>query len=165
MYRDIPEELRALIEPVVEDHGLELVDASFMGGRDLLRIIVDTPRSDGRVPIDRCAAVSREIGTQLDAADAIQNAYRLEVSSPGLDRILAREKDFVAACGDEVRIETRQPLEGRRRFRGTLASFSDGIVRVCVDGQDFEIAFADIAKASSVYKFTSKDFSGEGDAR
>jgi len=99
VYRDIPEELRVLIEPVVGDAGFELVDALLTRGRApwLLRVILDTPEGDGRVPIEHCARVSREIGSQLDAADAIAVPYRLEVSSPGLDRVLAREKDFLLA--------------------------------------------------------------------
>ena len=114
MYRDIPPELRALIEPIVEDHGYELVDVDVRRGRPpwLVRITIDTPQGDGRVPIDRCADVSREVGTQLDAEDAIERTYRLEVSSPGLTRVLARERDFAAACGCEVSLETRRPLDG-----------------------------------------------------
>jgi ribosome maturation factor RimP len=71
MYRDIPSELRVLIEPVVGDHGLELVDVTLHRGRSpwLLRVTVDTPEGDGRVPVGRCAELSRELGTQLDAAD------------------------------------------------------------------------------------------------
>ena len=68
--------------------------------------------------------MSREIDTQLDVADAIERSYRLEVSSPGLDRVLAREVDFTRACGSEVAIETRRPIEGRRRFRGRLDDFA-----------------------------------------
>ena len=124
MYRDIPEPLRALIEPVVEDAGCELVDVLLARGRPpwLLRITIDTPAGDGRVPIERCADVSREIGTQLDAADAFPVSYRLEVTSPGLDRVLAREKDFAAACGAEVQLETRRPLDGRLPLRTTAGS-------------------------------------------
>jgi ribosome maturation factor RimP len=82
VYRDIPEELRVLIEPVVDDAGFELVDALLTRGRApwLLRVTIDTPEGDGRVPIERCAGVSREIGSQLDATDAIPVSYRLEVS-------------------------------------------------------------------------------------
>jgi ribosome maturation factor RimP len=96
IYRDIPEDLRALIEPVVHEHGCELVDVEVARGqgKGLLRIVVDTPQADGRVPIERCVAISREVETLLDAADAMPGAYQLEVSSPGLDRVLAREKDF-----------------------------------------------------------------------
>lgn len=162
MYRDIPEELRALIEPVVEFAGYELVDAQFLrGGRPwLLRVTIDTPQGDGRVPVDACAAVSRELGTQLDVAEPIESSYRLEVSSPGLDRPLSREKDFTAACGSEVQIETRMPIEGRKRFRGLLVGFENEVATVDVDGREVGISFADVAKAKTVYKFTRADFAG-----
>ncbi len=160
MYRDIPEDLRVLVEPIVEDSGLELVDVLVTRGRRpwLLRVTVDTSRGDGRVSVDRCAEIAREIGTQLDAADAIPIEYRLEVSSPGLDRVLAREKDFAAACGSEVSIETHQAFSGRRRFRGRLLGFEQGIARLTVDGREVGIPFAEVAKANTIYKFTRADF-------
>lgn len=161
MYRDIPEELRTLIEPVVEGAGLELVDAMMTRGRPpwLLRVTIDTPEGDGRVPVERCASVSREIETHLDAADVIDRAYRLEVSSPGLDRVLAREKDFTKACGGEVRIETRLPVDGRRHFKGLLRAFEGGVAHLEVDGREVGIAFDQVARAQTVYKFTRADFS------
>lgn len=160
VYRDIPEELKVLIEPVVRDSGFELVDALLTRGRApwLLRVTLDTPEADGRVPIERCAAVAREIGSQLDAADAIAVPYRLEVSSPGLDRLLAREKDFQVACGGEVQVETLRPIDGRRRFRGVLVAFEAGIARVLVDGREYNLPFAEITKAHRIYKFTRDDF-------
>ena len=93
MYRDIPEDLKILIEPIVEDAGFELVDIVQKRGRQpwLLRAVIDTKVGDGRVPVERCAEVSREIETHLDAADAIAAPYRLEVSSPvSIDRSHAR---------------------------------------------------------------------------
>ena len=160
MYRDIPEPLRALIEPVVEDHGCELVDVDVQigHGAGLVRITVDTAAGDGRVPIETCAALSREIGVQLDAADAIPGRYRLEVSSPGLDRLLARGKDFAAARGQEVKIQTRRALDGRRRFRGVLVDFDSSRVRISSEGQATEIPFEEISKAHTVYKFSRADF-------
>lgn len=160
MYRDIPEEMRALIEPIVDDYGLELVDADLKRGRVpwTLRVIVDTSEGDGLVPVEDCARVSREIGSHLDARDLIPAHYTLEVSSPGLDRVLAREKDFAAACGREVRLETRVPQSGRRRFRGRLVGFHDGVARLLIDAQEIEIAFADVARAKLVYEFTREDF-------
>ena len=164
MYRDIPAELCSLIEPIVQDFGFELVDVALHRGRSpwQLRITLDTPQGDGRVPVERCAEVSREIGTQLDAADWAPCAYRLEVSSPGLDRVLAREVDFARACGSEVSVETRRPLDGRRRFRGTLLAFEADVARIRVDGSDFEVPFAEVAKAKSIYRFTSADFGDKG---
>jgi ribosome maturation factor RimP len=160
VYADIPTDLRRLIEPIVEDHGLELVDVEFARGRPpwRLRVVVDNPAMDGRVPVDRCAEVSRELGARLDAAGAIETRYLLEVTTPGFDRVLAREKDFVAACGAEVRVETRRPLEGRRRFRGRLSAFEGGTLRIAVEGRPVAIPFAEVAKANCVYEFTREDF-------
>jgi ribosome maturation factor RimP len=167
VYRDIPEELRALIEPVVEDSGLELVDATLARGRGpwLLRVTVDTPEGDGRVSVDQCARVSRELGSELDAADPIPGSYRLEVSSPGLDRLLAREKDFLAARGSEVQIETLRPLDNRRHFRGLLRDFEGGVARLIVDGHPIDIPFDEIARGNTVYHFSRDDFAVEVDSR
>jgi len=166
MYRDIPEPLRALVEPVVADHGFELVLADVQRGPSgsVVRVVIDTQAGDGRVPIDECALVSRELETCLDADGLVALPYTLEVSSPGLDRVLGREKDFAAACGREVKIETRRPIEGRRRFRGELVAFDAGRVHVRVDGKPFEIDFADVAKANQVYHFTTADFARKAKA-
>ena len=160
LYGDIPEELRELIEPIVAEHGLELVDVERLGGQgsQVLRIYIDTPDGDGLVPVDGCVAVSREVETSLDATEAVSGRYRLEVSSPGLDRHLGREKDFSAVVGREVKLETRQPLDGRRRFRGRLLAFDGGEAQLEVDGRPVAIPFADVAKANAIYEVTSADF-------
>ena len=160
MYWDNPEALRILTEPVVDDSGFQLVDVLLVrGGKPwTLRVTIDTPECDGRVSVDSCAAVSREIGSQLDVADSINGNYRLEVSSPGLDRPLAREKDFTAARGCQVQIETKQPIAGRRRFRGVLVRYEDRIAAVEVDGSEVEIPFADVLKAKTIYQFSRADF-------
>jgi ribosome maturation factor RimP len=164
VYRDIPDDLRALIEPVVEDHGFELVDVVVTrgAGPGSVRVTIDSELGNGLVPIDVCVDVSREIETQLDANEAVDGSYRLEVSSPGLDRTLAREKDFTAACGDEVKIKTRRPLDGRRRFKGVLVDFKGGIARVAVDGREIEIPFDEVEKANKLYKFSRADFRAAG---
>jgi len=160
VYRDIPEELRILIEPVVDDAGFELVDVLLArGGKPwTLRITIDTPECNGRVSVDSCATVSREIGSQLDVADSMKAKYRLEVSSPGLDRPLAREKDFTAACGREVQIETKQPIAGQRKFRGVLVRFEDLVAVIDAGKSEVEIPFADVLKAKAIYQFSRADF-------
>jgi ribosome maturation factor RimP len=162
VYRDIPEELRALIEPIVNQAGFELVDALLARGGNpwTLSVTIDTPESDGRVSVESCAAVSRELGSQLDVADTIKADYRLEVSSPGLDRPLTREKDFASACGRKVQIETRQPISGRRRFRGVLVRFEADVAAIEVDGSEVEISFAEVSKAKTIYEFSRTDFVG-----
>ena len=152
MYRDIPESLRAIVEPVVEDHGLELVDAGVHGGpgRTRVCVVVDTHAGDGRVPVDQCARVSREVGHGLDAHDVVSGAYLLEVTSPGVDRVLAREKDFQGAVGGPVAVETREPLAGRRRFRGRLDAFDGREAQIRTESEVFAIPFECIARARAV---------------
>lgn len=187
MYRDIPSELRESIEPVVADYGFELVNVDIQrGGNPVMKVTIDTPAGDGRVPVEALERVSRELGTQLDAVDAMPGAYRLEVSSPGLDRLLGREKDFVAACaaGREVKITTRGPLEGRRRFRGKLVDFRrrnagaddqgdasaagdearDAVACVEDSGNRYEIPFSQIDRANAIYEFSSADFRDENES-
>lgn len=149
-----------MIEPVVEGAGFELVDVLFKRGRSpwQVKIVIDTLRGDGRVPIEHCAVVSREIETNLDAANAIESAYRLEVSSPGLDRILAREKDFEAALDSEIQLQTREPQDGRRKFRGLLLGFEESVARLKMDDCEVRIPFDSIMRANVIYKFTRADF-------
>ena len=181
IYRDIPPELLALIEPVVVDHDCELVDVEVARnqGRGLLRITVDNRNGDGRVAIERCVKISREVETLLDAADAMPGAYQLEVSSPGLNRLLGREKDFVAAIDQEVKLQTRRPIDGRRRYRGRLLGIDAGVLRMKVDGvgksdrasagesggEEVLIPIDEVEKANSIYEFTSADFAKESSRR
>jgi ribosome maturation factor RimP len=160
VYRDIPDDLKALIEPVVEDHGFELVDVVVTRGAGVsaIRVTIDRAEGDGLVPVGDCAEVLREIESQLDASETFAESYGLEVSSPGLDRTLAREKDFSAACGEEVKIRTRRPLDGRRRFKGMLLDFKDGVACVEIDGCEVAIPFDEIEKANKLYKFSRADF-------
>ena len=155
MYRDIPEKLLRVVEPVVRAHGLELVDAALGRGptRSLLRVVVDTPSGDGRVKVDECAAVSRELGHGLDVSELIAGAYTLEVSSPGIDRTLAREVDFARAVGRKVALETRDPIDGRRRFKGELVAFDGVTATVRCDGRDHLIPFSAIERAKAFHLF------------
>ncbi len=160
MYHDIPDDLRAHIEPIVADYGCELVDVERTGGqgKTILRVIVDNESGDGRVDVDVLARVSREIEAQLDAADAISGAYDLELSSPGLDRVLAREKDFVASVGEKVKLKARRPVDGRRHFKGRLVGFEAGQLRLEIDGKDVSVPFEAIEKANRIYEFSAADF-------
>jgi len=153
MYWDIAEDMRNLIEPIANDHGLEVVDASLKQGRGRghFRVIVDTPAGDGRVTIDQCAEVSREIGRALDVADLIPAAYTLEVCSPGVDRTLGRVVDFERAVGRRVAVETRQPLEGQRRFKGELVEFVGDELHLQVGARRVQIPLAAVVRANAIY--------------
>jgi len=158
VYRDIPGELRQMIEPVIEDHGCELVNATVAHRPTIVRVTVDTESGDGQVGVDVCARISRELGTHMDATDAIGETYRLEVSSPGLHRVLARPKDFTRACGSVVKLTTRTGIEGRRRFQGCLVSFDGNFAELDVDNSRVRIPFEEIERANTVYQFAAKDF-------
>ncbi len=111
------ETIETLVRPIVEDRGYELVDLQLRTdrGRLVLRLLVDRP---GGITLDECASVSREVAPHLEVADPIRGAYVLEVSSPGIRRPLKRPGDFERFQGERVRVRTRDPVDGRRTFRG-----------------------------------------------
>jgi ribosome maturation factor RimP len=109
-----------IITPVIEDMGYELVRVRLMSGKEsLLQIMADRPQ--GGIEVDDCAKISQAVSAVLDVEDPILDAYTLEVSSPGIDRPLTRLKDFEMFEGYEAKIETADLIDGRRRFKGTLA--------------------------------------------
>ncbi len=141
-YTALAEKVKELAEPVVDELGLELVDVVYAteSGRRILRVIIDGP---GGVTIDDCTMVSRELGTLLDV-----ESYSLEVSSPGLDRPLVREKDFRNAVGKKIRLRTKEPLDGRRNFRAVLVGVGDDSVTLeDSEGRLWKIELSNIDKA------------------
>jgi len=121
-----------LVEPALQDRGFRLVRVAVSGGESKT-VQVMAERADGTMSIEDCEAVSREISPLLDVHDPIAGSYRLEVSSPGIDRPLVRPSDFEDWSGYEAKIELKEPIDGRKRFRGTLDGFEDGEVRITVD--------------------------------
>jgi ribosome maturation factor RimP len=121
--------LAALIDPVLVDLGFRLVRVAMSGG-DSPSLQIMAERPDGTFTIDDCATVSRELSPALDAYDPLPGAYRLEVSSPGIDRPLVRPSDFEDWAGYEAKLELSQPVNGRKRFRGIIEGFEDGEVRL-----------------------------------
>jgi ribosome maturation factor RimP len=121
-----------LIEPALLDRGFRLVRVA-ISGREGKTVQVMAERADGTMSIEDCEAISREISPLLDVHDPIAGSYRLEVSTPGIDRPLVRPSDFDDWSGYEAKIELKEPIEGRKRFRGTLEGFDDGEVRIAVD--------------------------------
>lgn len=113
-----------IISPVLEDMGFELIRLRLMGGETpTLQIMAERP--SGGIEVDECAEISTAVSATLDVEDPITEAYHLEVSSPGIDRPLTRLKDFDAYEGYEVKLETAELIDGRRRWRGILAGVED----------------------------------------
>ncbi|MBI5328413.1 MAG: ribosome maturation factor RimP [Deltaproteobacteria bacterium] len=144
---DVILQVRELAEPVLLEKGMELVDIEYKmeHGRWVLRFFID--KQEG-ITVDDCGDVSAELGTILEVKDIIHHSYTLEVSSPGLDRALTREKDFVRYKGRKVKIKTKQPILGRRNFLAILDDFKEGMVfLIDSEGKRWEIPFNDIDKA------------------
>ncbi len=144
----------ALAAPVLAGLGFRLVRVR-VSGLDGCTVQVMAERPDGSMSIEECEAVSRALSPVLDVADPIERAYRLEISSPGLDRPLVRRSDFERHIGDVVKIELTAPLNGRKRFRGCLTGIDDGTARVRVDDSpegapDVALPFDDMADAKLV---------------
>jgi len=155
------DKVQRLIIPVLQDMAVELVDLEFKReGRDwFLRLFID---KEGGVTLDDCADVSREIDALLEVEDVIDTAYRLEVSSPGLDRPLKKLEDYERFRGRLVKVKTFEKLDpddrghSRKTFEGELLGIEDGIVRIRQldkKGGVVEIPLAGIAKANLEFEF------------
>lgn len=134
-----------LLLPIVEEKGLELADVEFVkeGPNWYLRVYLD---KDGGITIEDCEVVSRALDKKIDEADPIQQAYILEVSSPGIDRPLKRPEDFVKYAGEIVDIKLYKPFEGSKEFQGELKGMEDKIITILNEaGQELEFAQKDVA--------------------
>ncbi len=142
--------LTELFAPVVELMGYELVGVEFSGGsgHGTLRVYID--HEDG-VNLDDCANISHQISAILDVEEPIQQAYNLEVSSPGLDRPLFKLEDYQRFIGQLVKIKMAIALSGRRNFKGVLqAVVEPNLIEIEVDGEVYQLPLADIGKANLV---------------
>ena len=140
--------VESILGPLLDAEGLSLVDVEYTRehGGWVLRVFID---KEGNVTLDDCARVSREFGQLLDVEDVIPTTYYLEVSSPGLDRPLKKEEDFVKYSGRKVRIKTKDQILGRRNFKGDLIGYTEGKVMVRVEGSEvFAIPLSSILKAN-----------------
>ncbi len=141
--------LNNLIKNTVEGLGFILWGYEYRphGETALLRIFIE---KDTGISIEDCAKVSRQIGAVLDVENIIPVAYILEVSSPGMDRVLFTPEQYQDYIGDTLKIRTRTPIDERRNFKGTLIKTSKTVVTIEVDNQEFEIPFESIDRARLV---------------
>ncbi len=130
----IDRRLAEIVTPVIEGLGFELVRLRLMGGKiHTLQIMAERP--EGGIVVEDCATISTAVSAVMDVEDPLEDEYVLEVSSPGIDRPLTRLKDFDAWEGYEARIETSELIDGRRRFRGTLAGTEGDEVLIEIEDQ------------------------------
>jgi ribosome maturation factor RimP len=155
--------LEPLIEPICRAHGVELVEVRCLRepAGTLLRVIIDRDvpglEVGSGVSLEDCTGVSRDVSTTLDVHDDLlpSGGYRLEVSSPGLERPLVRLADFERFSGREVKVRTHTPIERQRRFRGKLLRVVDKSIELDQDGKVLLIPHADIAQANLVHRFSN----------
>jgi ribosome maturation factor RimP len=143
-----------IVTPAINELGYRLVRV-LVSGRDGCTVQIMAERPDGSMSVEDCEAISRTIAPILDVEDPIDRAYRLEVSSPGIDRPLVRRSDFERWSGQVAKIELSRPLGGRKRFRGTLLGVSGDAARLKLDdtpaGEDeVLLPLADIDEAKLV---------------
>ena len=167
------DEVRALVEPLVEAHGLVLHDVVWTTSPagPILRVTIEhelpadlelvssvgVPLQVQGVSMENCVAVSRDINTTLDAIDLIDRAFSLEVSSPGLDRPLKTERDFQRQLGRLAKLKLKAPApDGQMVLRGTLRAFIDGCVTLLVDGNEHTVALDNIQSAKLVFELGGK---------
>lgn len=131
-------DLERLIEPLVEQEEAEIVDLRFAreGPRWMLRVYLDKP---GGLTLDDCAYFSDRIGALLEESGVIERSYVLEVSSPGLDRVIKKEKDFERFSGRAVKVRLKFPEAGQRHFRGILRGLREGRLILSCEGRDLEL--------------------------
>jgi ribosome maturation factor RimP len=143
---DLLRRIEDIVAPTIVGMGFELVRVHLSRG-GTLQVMIEP--ADGRpMDVEDCANVSRALSAVLDVEDPITSAYTLEVSSPGIDRPLTRAKDYVRWTGHMARLETTEPVEGRRRFKGTLLGLEDGIVKLRLEsGEETGVPLSAVSRA------------------
>ena len=142
-------DLHTLLEQAVNQLGYEMVDLEISNRGKLLRLFIDKP---GGVNIDDCAMVSEQVSNLLAVEHDI-DYDRLEVSSPGLDRVLKKPADFERFCGSRATLKVRMPIEGRKNFSGKLLGIEQDMVRIECEGVEVAVQLSNIDKARLVPEF------------
>jgi ribosome maturation factor RimP len=137
------QDLNTLLDKSLSQLGYELVDLEVSNRGKLIRIFIDKPEG---INIDDCVLVSNQLGNLLAVEHEI-DYDRLEVSSPGMDRVLKKEADFVRFLGERAQVKLRVPQDGRKNFLGKLVSYDNGLLTIEVEAALFQVAFTNIDKA------------------
>ena len=141
-------ELRSSLEPTIEGLGYELVYVTLVEAkRRFLRMFIDAP---GGITLSDCEQVSRKISDILDVGNLIEGEYTLEISSPGLDRPLAKLEHFESAIGEKIQIHMHGLTQGRRKFRGVLIKVNEKSATIKCDDQSYNLPFVEMQKANLI---------------
>ncbi len=150
----VVDKVQAIAERVAASEGIEIVDVQLLGGgaHRMLRLFIDKPAG---VTHGDCEFISEQLGTILDAEDVIPGGrYTLEVSSPGVERKLARARDFERFTGQKIKVVLRQPVEERKSWAGTLTAFADGIITLePAPGKTVQFPLEQVEKANLKFEW------------
>lgn len=135
----IEEIIFGMAQKIADGFGFEIADIEYKkeGSDYFLRVYID--KEEGYIGIDDCEKVSKELSDKLDEKDPIKEAYILEVCSPGLDRKLKRDKDFVRFMGSEVDVKVFKPIDGKKEFSGVLLAYDDGVATIECENNKYNI--------------------------
>ncbi len=148
MEKEVLQKIEEIVSPVLSRMGYELIDVEWVfEGAQILRIYID---KQGGITIDDCESVSRVIEDNLDVEDLIHSKYSLEISSPGLDRPLKKQKEFEKFQGRQVKVKTTEPIEGRSNYKGDLIKVEKDQIGILIDGMVYKVPFNKILKARLV---------------
>ena len=141
-----------LLQPLVDAHGFELVDVEYVkeAGNWYLRAYIDKP---GGIAVDDCEVISRALSDKLDEEDYIEDSYILEVSSPGLDRPLKKEKDFARSMGRLVEVRTYRPIDKQKEFTGILKEFNKDSFTIVIEDNEMTFQRSETALVRLAFDF------------
>jgi ribosome maturation factor RimP len=152
MSKEVIDRVSAIADPILSNEGMELVDIEYR--REVkgwvLRLYID---KEGGITLDDCTRVSQEVGRNLDIEDFILTPYTLEVSSPGLNRPLKKEEDFIKYRNRLIKVKTFSPMENRRQFKGRLLGVSEDRIEIETEGGVYQIPLSNVAKANLEIEF------------
>lgn len=148
--KDIESRTEQLLEPIAASNGVTIYDVEYVkeGSDYYLRAYID---KEGGVTIDDCEAVSRALNDMLDKEDYIDEAYILEVSSPGLTRKLSKPRHYLNSLGNEVEIKTFKPIDGSKEFTGTLIQYDNGVITIESEGNKLNFKEEDVSVAKLAF--------------
>ena len=150
--KNISEKVSEMALPIIDSKGFELVDVEYIkeGQNWYLRIYID---KEGGITIDDCQIVSEEISEKIDQVDPIPNSYLLEVSSPGLERPLKKDRDFEKYKGELVEVRLYNPLDKKTSFEGELVGLEDGKIIIKIDDKNFSFIRNNVSLVKRSFKF------------
>ena len=153
--KKIVEDVETCFKEIYGNTDLELVDIEYHRESSgwVLRVYID---KEGGVLLDDCSMTSNQLGDIIEIKDIIPGSYSLEVTSPGVNRPLKKEEDFISVIGEKIKLKTRIFLNKRKNFKGVLNEFKDGVLKIDVEGKEFNILHKDVKKANLEYNFNKK---------